>query len=125
MGLFNKKELKRIEELEKENAEYLSKIEQLGGKEILDIQNEIKELQGKKANSEKELAEKEQELQNIQKDINNLLDTIKVKKEVINQLDLDLDVMDFGIYKPKYNCMNSEEYATKIKENRNRQKEMI
>ena len=47
MGLFNKKELKRIEELEKENAEYLSKIEQLGGKEILDIQNEIKELQGK------------------------------------------------------------------------------
>lgn len=96
MGLFNKKELKRIEELEKENAEYLSKIEQLGGKEILDIQNEIKELQGKKANSEKELAEKEQELQNIQKDINNLLDTIKVKKEVINQLDLDLDVMDFG-----------------------------
>ena len=95
MGLFNKKELKRIEELEKENAEYLSKIEQLGGKEILDIQNEIKELQGKKANSEKELAEKEQELQNIQKDINNLLDTIKVKKEVINQLDLDLDVMDF------------------------------
>lgn len=125
MGLFNKKELKRIEELEKENAEYLSKIEQLGGKEILDIQNEIKELQGKKANSEKELAEKEQELQNIQKDINNLLDTIKVKKEVINQLDLDLDVMDFGIYKPKYNCINSEEYATKIKENRNRQKEMI
>ena len=29
MGLFNKKELKRIEELEKENAEYLSKIEHL------------------------------------------------------------------------------------------------
>lgn len=45
MGLFNKKELKRIEELEKENAEYLAKIEKLGAKELFDIQKEIKELQ--------------------------------------------------------------------------------
>ena len=44
----------------------------------------------------------------------------KAKEEEIKRLDLDLDVMDFGIYTPKYNCMNSEEYATKIKENRNK-----
>ena len=58
MGLFNKKELKRIEELEKENAEYLSKIEQLGAKELFDIQNEIKELQQTKLDVEKDIQEK-------------------------------------------------------------------
>ena len=57
MGLFNKKELKRIEELEKENAEYLSKIEQLGAKELFDIQNEIKELQKTKLDVEKDIQE--------------------------------------------------------------------
>lgn len=122
MGLFNKKELKRIEELEKENAEYLSKIEQLGAKELFDIQNKIKELQKTKLDVEKDIQEKNEELLDVKRDINSAVFELKAKKDEINQLDLDLDVMDFGIYAPKYNCMNSEEYATKIKENRNKQK---
>lgn len=125
MGLFNKKELKRIEELEKENAEYLSKIEQLGAKELFDIQNEIKELQQTKLDVEKDIQEKNEELLDVKRDINSAVFELKAKEEEIKRLDLDLDVMDFGIYTPKYNCMNSEEYATKIKENRNKQKEMI
>lgn len=125
MGLFNKKELKRIEELEKENAEYLSKIEQLGAKELFDIQNEIKELQQTKLDVEKDIQEKNEELLDVKRDINSAVFELKSKEEEIKRLDLDLDVMDFCIYTPKYNCMNSEEYATKIKENRNKQKEMI
>lgn len=65
MGFFNKKELKRIDELEKENAEYLSRIEQLGGKELIDIQNEINELQQAKLNAEKNIQEKNKELLDI------------------------------------------------------------
>ena len=125
MGLFNKKELKRIEELEKENAEYLSKIEQLDAKELFDIQNEIKELQQTKLDVEKDIQEKNEELLDVKRNINSAVFELKAKEEEIKRLDLDLDVMDFGIYTPKYNCMNSEEYATKIKENRNKQKEMI
>ena len=65
------------------------------------------------------------ELLDVKRDINSAVFELKAKEEEIKRLDLDLDVMDFGIYTPKYNCMNSEEYATKIKENRNKQKEMI
>ncbi len=125
MGFFNKKELKRIDELEKENAEYLSRIEQLGGKELIDIQNEINELQQAKLNAEKNIQEKNKELLDIKRKINSAVSELNEKKEKINELDLDLYAMDFGIYTPKYNCMNSEEYAAKIKENRNKQKEMI
>lgn len=80
MGFFNKKELKRIDELEKENAEYLSRIEQLGGKELIDIQNEINELQQAKLNAEKNIQEKNKELLDIKRKINSAVSELNEKK---------------------------------------------
>lgn len=81
MGFFNKKELKRIDELEKENAEYLSRIEQLGGKELIDIQNEINELQQAKLNAEKNIQEKNKELLDIKRKINSAVSELNEKKK--------------------------------------------
>lgn len=80
MGLFNKKELKRIEELEKENAECLSKIEQLGAKDLFDIQNEIKELQQTKLDVEKDIQEKNEELLDVKREINSAVFELREKK---------------------------------------------
>lgn len=57
--------------------------------------------------------------------IKELNKTIAEKKKQILQLDDEILYQDFGIYEPKYNCVNSEEYKEKIKEVQQKQKEMI
>lgn len=125
MGLFNKKELKKIEELEKEKEKYLSMLDEIGAKELLEIQNDIELLKQEKTEIENEIDNKKHIISTIEDTINNLKSTISMKKRELNQLDNDIDMMDFGFYTPKYNCMNSEEYSLKIKEVRDKQKEMI
>lgn len=73
---------------------------------------------GRDATLDHRIALKEERL----KDLN---DTIKKKKEQILQLDDEILYQDFGIYEPKYACVNSEEYKNKIKEVRQKQKDMI
>ena len=50
---------------------------------------------------------------------------IKEKYSKILQLDDEILYQDFGLYEPKYNCVNSEEYKEKIKAVRQQQKDMI
>lgn len=50
---------------------------------------------------------------------------IRQKKNELLQLDDQILYQDFGLYEPKYNCVNSDEYKEKIKEVRQKQKELI
>lgn len=100
-------------------------------KEILE-----KEIEQLKYNRDKEkekiLAELSSESKNINEQIidnSNKLDIllakIKEKEKEIFELDDIIESQDFGLYKPKYNCMNSEEYREKIQAVRAKQKDMI
>lgn len=50
---------------------------------------------------------------------------IKEKQGQILQLDDEILYQDFGIYEPKYDCMNSDEYKEKITQVRKEQKELV
>lgn len=104
MGIFNKKELKRISELEimLEESKYM---------DLITIENKI-------LASDKIYEEKMNQYLSLN-------EQIKDKQSELNLFLLQLDMIEFGFYEPQYNCMNSEEYANKIKINRDRQKEMV
>ncbi len=104
MGLFNKKELQEIERLKNE-------LSQLGGLEYIEIKNKTEEKQ-------ELITSLNNELENLEKEIIN-------KKEEIKEINLNLEMSDFALYIPTYECVNSQEYLEKINENRNKQKELI
>ena len=118
MGLFNSKELKRISELENENRKLHSDLENLGAVEYVEVQEAIKTSKNFLSGLQSNIIEQKKILQAI-------LDEIKQKQEISKSIDLDIEMMDFGIYTPKYNCMNSDEYAEKIKSVREQQKKLI
>lgn len=132
MGLFNKKELQRIDELERELKEKDYQLDQANkiveetkGKTILEIDMMIDSKNKEKdgiASVIQELISNKNELENK---IDQLNQSIESKEKEIKQLDDDVALLEFGFYEPKYNCMNSKEYAEKIKEVRSKQKEMI
>lgn len=132
MGLFNKKELQRIEELERELKEKDYQLDQANkivdktkGKTILEIEKMI-DLKNKEKDDISSVIQKlisnKNELENK---IDQLNQSIESKEKEIKQLDDDVALLEFGFYEPKYNCMNSKEYAEKIKEVRSKQKEMV
>ena len=118
MGLFNKKELEEIETLKKENSMLNATLDSLGGKDLIAVREEIEK---KKAVAE-QLKER---LLAAQQMINNLNTQIDEKKKELASVDVDVDMMEFGLYEPKFSCMNSDEYAERIKANRDRQKQLI
>lgn len=129
MGLFNKKELKRIEELEKTVSELNALIEEIGAKSYIEVQKMTEQA---KLNFEAEKEKVGNEIQELNDKKNNLLKEIEnrnkeiaaVKNELFDIND-ELMMQSFGIYTPKYDCMNSEEYSNRIKENREKQKALV
>lgn len=122
MGLFNKKELNKIKELENQLNEYKTTLQVLGGTDYHNERLKIDSL----INAQK------QKYANIQKDVINLEnkkrkidDEIKESKEKLFYINDETYYQDFGIYTPQYDCMSSEEIAEKIQNCRKRQKEMI
>lgn len=152
MGLFNKKGLQRISELENEKTKLQLIIEnqnkqlnELGAKSVIELRKEEALLKDnisqyenilgaicktlKVAKDTVTLNEKAQELANL---ISNKTDElaqlgldIKLKKEQLFDIEDELTYQEFGLYKPRYDCMNSSEYADRIKACRKRQKDMI
>ena len=118
MGLFNKKELQEIERLQLELDNANIKLQQIGAKEYFEVEECIK----KKQEALATLNEKEEELNSK---INELKNTISNLTTTLEKLELEVDMCDFGLYKPKFNCMTSEEYANRITEVRNKQKVLI
>lgn len=112
MGLFNKKELKRIAELEKQ-------LESLGAKEFIEIQELTKKAREEYTKLNETISLNNQEIEKLQNQISQ-------KKQTIEELDLTIELInDFGLYEPKYDFSNSEEYSEEIKKIRTKQKEMI
>lgn len=140
MGLFNKKELEEIDLLKKELEELKKTQEELGVSDAIQAKIKIEEMQkeyisnfdkDEKTHKEKlkdlenKTIIKESELKelNIEEiEINN-----KIEEQKKNLYDIEETLLNesFGIYNPKHNCMNSEEYADKIKNIRDKQKSMI
>lgn len=155
MGFFNKKELKRIAELEEENRILEEKLKELDGYSYFDIQEKkeqleknIEELLSKKEAAYQEFQEYEtmikgkkeelasnllsyeelvnEEKQKLDKEVASLKKKINNSENKLKELNEDIDyINDFSLYTPSYPCMNTEEYAKKIKENKAKQKEMI
>ena len=118
MGLFNKKELKQIQELEKQNSILREQLDKIGAKDYTLIQEMI-------LNSKKEYDSVNENLSKLKKQLKEVEYNLKSKQLEIDNANIDIDMMDFGIYKPKYNCMNSDEYSQKIKDIRDKQKSLI
>lgn len=145
MGLFNKKELVKIEELEKEIASYKAKMEKLGILEYSEVQEMIVDSKTQLETINDELDSKNKNISDLNQEILNIKDTIvnlkeikslefiisnldkeiKDKKMLVADLNDEASFQEFGFYKPKYDCMNSNEYANKIKSIRARQKAMV
>lgn len=140
MGLFNKKELVRIEKLENELSMLKVAQDKLGITNFLDAEKKIKEAETiSNFKMEKELAnhieliknlEEKSLLLNLEHDlsankINDLSIEIKQKQSEIYDIDEQLLNESFGIYTPKYECVNSAEYADKISIVREKQKKAI
>lgn len=129
MGLFNKKELKRIEELEQQIALLNSTIEKTGAKEYSEIQQMIinakKEYESKKIELDKYIQNFETNKAEKMKELEQL--SVEIEKAKLDLFDIsdEVTMQSFGLYTPKYDCMNGDEYAMKIKEIRTEQKNMI
>lgn len=125
MGIFNKKELAKINDLENEISNYKNQLdnyknqlEKLGALEYSEIQKNISDANKQLENINKEIKDK-----NVS--IIELNNTITEKKLLIDDLDDEINFQEFGFYKPKYECMTSTEYSEKIKEVRNKQKYLV
>lgn len=118
MGLFNKKELAEISNLENAIILYKKRLEEIGGKEYFEIQKMVADLK-------LQLVQLEEETISLKRSISVLDNEINNKKDIIADLDDEASYQEFGFYKPKYECLDSEEYANKIKDIREQQKNMV
>jgi len=118
MGLFNKKELQRIKELEEQNTLLYEQLDKIGARDYVAIQEMI-------SNSKKEYDNVNENLIKLKEQLKKVEHNLQSKRLEIDDINVDIDMMDFAIYVPKYNCMNSQEYSDKIKDIRNKQKQMI
>ncbi|HEY8542474.1 MAG TPA: DUF4041 domain-containing protein, partial [Pseudothermotoga sp.] len=75
------------------------------------IKKEIEELENRKKVYEKHIAELEEQK--------------KQKESELVVLDDELLLQSFGLYEPKYNLTNSEEYKKRLDEIRNKQKQLV
>lgn len=129
MGLFNKKELKRIAELETQVSVLEKTIKETGSKEFADIEQMIvekkAEFESTKSELEKEIANIDKKKEKKQKELDKISEDIKLAKKELFDISDEVSMQDFGLYTPKYDCMNSEEYADKLKTVRQEQKDKI
>lgn len=129
MGLFNKKELLKISELEAKIQELNNTIENLGGKDFLEVTERLEKLNQeadlKQKSIEKILADLSKEEEKKRKKLEDLDERIKIQEALLFDISDEVTMQDFGLYKPQYECMNSEEYANAIKSVREQQKDMI
>ena len=129
MGLFNKKELIRINELEGEIDNLKSTIEELGGKDYMAVRQKIdmlkKESEEEEKNAQNKIDNLEKEIENKSEELENIKNQIESQQKLLFDISDEVSMQDFGLYKPKYDCMNSEEYANKIKEVRAMQKDSV
>lgn len=89
----------------------------------------VKELETQKSDTETKIRQintaQQQTLSKYQAEINRLDAELTYKKSQIITFDDALLVQQFGLYSPRYNFVNSDEYKAKLTKVRNAQKECI
>lgn len=129
MGLFNKKELARIEELELENEKLRKSLEDLGATDYLNIKNKIEEsektYEKNKKGQEFTINLLKKKIAELNGKISDLETQIKEKESKIFDISEELEYQEFGIYRPHYDCLTSDQYKERLTANRLFQKKMI
>ena len=141
MGLFNKKELRRIAELEDENSELRGKNSSLA-KEREQFQAKIIELSDtiESLSQFKSVSNLAQEIERLKEEYEDLKDTYTRARETYSKLLEDISrtedelstlkeeqlfAIEYGVYAPHFDFDTSEEYKIKISSIRQEQKEQI
>jgi uncharacterized protein YoxC len=130
----------------KKELEYLKAVfSEIQNKEYLEIRQMVSELEAKKNSLEtdinrmadilkiameyseiqKGITELEKKRDPLNQEIMNLKNQIEEKKKEFIQLDEEVLLQSFALYKPKYEFEHSEQYAQKLNEIRDKQKAMI
>ena len=125
MGLFNKKELQQISTLQEQladvtNENFLLKkqLEESGTLTKFEFNQQLEALKHQITAESKKLADIKWEIKKAQ-------DQLAEEKKRLFDISEDLEMQEFSLYRPIYDCMNSQEYAEKIKLCRAQQKNMI
>lgn len=87
-------------------------------KDAIDIKASINTLEQQKADVESQINELQQEIVSLNTEIEN-------KKGMLIELDEEILLQDFGVYKPRYQFTNADEYKRKLDTIRNEQKALI
>ena len=99
MGLFNKKELQRISELEQQNTKLQKIIDDLGASDIIKIKNHITELKNEyeleKSKFENNLADYSKKIENLKKSINALNSEVNSKRSELFDISEEINLQDF------------------------------
>ena len=78
-----------------------------------------------KSKFENNLADYSKKIENLKKSINALNSEVNSKRSELFDISEEINLQDFGIYKPHYDCLSSEQYKERITGNRLLQKKMI
>lgn len=122
----------QIASLEKEKENILSELTSLKNLKLsteqmtaMEIQSKINELVSTKEQIEKNQNEINQEINTLKLEKATLEKQIFSHKKLVEELDYNLEAVQFGLYTPKYDCVNSMIYKEKLDNNRSMQKIMI
>ena len=120
MGLFGKSKSmlkKELYELNKELSDLKDKITPVMS-EYFSLEEKTKELK-------KEIEDKSLEIKNLDSKLIILRKDISINKILLDEINMDIELSECGIYKPIYEFSNSEAYKDKLSLIRQQQKELI
>ena len=122
MGLFGPSKKEKALQAEVERLSGLMLPEH---REIDSLNKQIELLKGNIVTLEKTIDVNQKKINELNGNINTLNQEISDKKKLISIFDVDIDVQEYGLYKPTFEFANSDLYKDKLKELRDRQKECI
>lgn len=124
LTILNTKKLEKLTLTEKERNDAIKELEsykETFTPEMTEYDNLVKRIAEETINYEL-LAQQKEELES--QIIQQEAELSSLKKQIIETSD-EIQMQDFGLYKPKYDFASSEIYKNKLKEIRQRQKELI
>ena len=112
------RDLFHIKEIRKELNLKNRVIEEYGIQDAIQKEKQLEILAGR-------IAEKQQEFGKVQREINTASEQLNAMKKKLIVMNEELLLQDFGLYEPKYDFINSEQYKQRLNLIRQKQKEMI
>ena len=130
--LFKRNEYKSLSEtLEKENTDLKTKIEEQEAvltdkhQQAIDINRYIASQKEEVNKWEKIIEEKKTLIEELEESANTKRTEINKLQAAVIELEDEVLLQDFGLYKPTYDFATSQEYKSRLDDCRNQQKELI